>query len=113
MAMCPGSDSSAGLVERLGHVAHGARDPHLLAVGGADAGALLAAMLQGVEAEIGQVGRFGMAEDAEDAALVFELIEHGSSWTPHYAAARLKNFSSAVAQICSASPTATSMAFRP
>ena len=45
----------------------------------ADAGALLPAMLQRVEAEVGQVGRFGMAEDAEDAALVFEFIEHGSS----------------------------------
>ena len=32
-------------------------------------------MLQRVEAEIRQVGGFGMAEDAEDAAFVFELVD--------------------------------------
>ena len=31
-------------------------------------------MLQGVQAEIGHVGRFGVAEDAENAALVFEFV---------------------------------------
>ena len=74
MAMCPGSAASVSLVERVGHVAHRARDAHLLAVGGGDAGALLAAVLERVEAEIREVGGFGMAEDAEDAALVFELV---------------------------------------
>ena len=34
-------------------------------------------MLQRVEAEVGQVGGLGMPEDAEDAALVFELVQHG------------------------------------
>ena len=63
-------------------------------------------MLQRVEAEVGQVGRFGMAEDAEDAALVFELVELGlpirladgvsamrafGNLALSYAAARLKN----------------------
>ena len=33
-------------------------------------------MLQRVQPEVGHVGRFGMAEDAEDAALVLELVEH-------------------------------------
>ena len=47
-----------------------------VAVGGDDAGALLAAMLQRVEAEVREVGRLGVAEDAEDAALVLELVEH-------------------------------------
>ena len=75
MAMWPGKRLEAALVERVGDVAHRARNAHLLAVGGRDAGALLAAMLQRVEAEIGQVGGFGMAEDAEDAALVFKLIQ--------------------------------------
>ena len=41
-------------------------------------GALLAAVLQRVQAEVGHVGRFGVAEDAEDAALVFEFVEHVS-----------------------------------
>ena len=45
---------------------------------GRDAGALLAAVLQRVEAEVGEVGRLGMTEDAEDAALVLELVQHGS-----------------------------------
>ena len=39
-------------------------------------GALLAAMLQRVETEIRHVGGLGVAEDAEDAAFVLELVEH-------------------------------------
>jgi hypothetical protein len=35
-------------------------------------------MLQRVQAEIGEVGRLGIAEDSEDAAFVLELVEHGS-----------------------------------
>ena len=35
-------------------------------------------MLQRVEAEIRHVGRFGVAEDAEDAALFFEFVVHRS-----------------------------------
>ena len=49
----------------------------LVAVAGADAGALLPAVLQGVEAEVGQLGGFGMAVDGDHAALVVEFIEHG------------------------------------
>ena len=64
------------LVERIGHVAHRARYPDQGAVGGRDAGALLTAMLQRVEAEVGEVRRLGMAEDPEDAALVLELVQH-------------------------------------
>ena len=41
---------------------------------GGDAGALLPAMLQRVEAEVGEVGGLGMPEDAENAALVFEFV---------------------------------------
>src|SRR6185436_5224241 len=68
------------LVERIGHVAHRAGRAHALPVGGDDAGAFLAAVLQRVQAEVGEVGRFGVAEDAEDAAFVLELIEHRSSY---------------------------------
>ena len=75
MAMWPGSAFERAFVEGLGDVPHRARDAHLLAVGGGDAGALLAAMLQRIEAEIRQVGRFGMPEDAKDAALVLELVD--------------------------------------
>jgi hypothetical protein len=35
-----------------------------------DAGGFLAAMLKRVEAEVGEIGSFGMAEDAEDTTLV-------------------------------------------
>ena len=45
-----------------------------IAVGRGDAGRFLAAMLQRVEAEIGELGGFGMAEDAEDAAVIVEMI---------------------------------------
>jgi hypothetical protein len=31
-------------------------------------------MLEGVEAEVGEVGGFGMAKDAEDTTLVMEVI---------------------------------------
>ena len=62
------------LVERLGDLAHAARTRIRFAVGGGDAGALLAAVLERVEAEVGEVGGLGMSEDAEDAALVFEFV---------------------------------------
>jgi hypothetical protein len=47
-----------------------------LAVGGADAGAFLAAMLQRVEAQVSQLGGFGMAVDGDYAALFVEFIVH-------------------------------------
>jgi hypothetical protein len=40
------------------------------AVGADDAAAFLAAMLKRVKTEIGQVGRFGVAEDPEDTAFI-------------------------------------------
>src|SRR5512137_494328 len=54
--------------------AHGAMDVELFAVARDDAGGFLAAMLEGIEAEVGEVGGFGMAEDAEDTTLVVEMI---------------------------------------
>jgi hypothetical protein len=39
-----------------------------------DAGGFLAAMLKRVEAEIGEVGGFGMTEDAEDTTFIVEMI---------------------------------------
>jgi len=63
-------------VECVGDVAHRARNPHAFEIGRRDACALLSPMLQGIEPEIGHVGGFGMAEDAEDAALVSEFVEH-------------------------------------
>ena len=51
----------------------------LRAVEGDDAGRLLAAMLERVQAEGGQGGGVRMAEDAEDAALLVELVVVGGS----------------------------------
>ena len=46
----------------------------LLAVARDDAGRLLPAVLQRVQAEVGHVRGLGVAEDAEDAALVVEVV---------------------------------------
>ena len=59
-------------VERLGDLPHRARDAKLLAVGGGNAGALLAAMLERVEAKVGEVGGLGMSEDSKNTTLVFK-----------------------------------------
>ena len=56
----------------------------------ADARALLAAMLQRIEPEVRQLGRFRMAVDGEDAALVVEFVEHGSQVIAGAACVRVK-----------------------
>ena len=48
-----------------------------MAVGGGDAGRLLAAMLQGVEAEIGFARGVGMAVDGDDAAFFVQFVACG------------------------------------
>ena len=75
-----GSSSSVSSLKASATWPIAADDAHALAVGGDDAGALLSAVLQRVEAEVGEVGRFGMAEDAEDAALVFEFVHASGRW---------------------------------
>ena len=54
--------------------AHGAVEMELGAVAGDDAGGFLAAMLERVEAEVGELRGFFVAEDAEDATVVVEVI---------------------------------------
>ena len=71
-----GQRRERGLVEDLVDVAHALHDPHALAVGRRDAGALLAAMLQRVEPEIGQLRRFRVSVDSEHPAFILELVEH-------------------------------------
>ena len=63
-------------VEDVRNVSHLLVHADPLAVRRRDAGALLAAMLQRIEAQIGHVRRFGVTEDAEHAAFVFELVQH-------------------------------------
>ena len=60
--------------EDFGDQAHALDVGQMLAVGGGDAGRLLAAMLQGVEAEIGLARGVGMAVDGDDAAFFAELV---------------------------------------
>ena len=63
------------LVEHLRDQAHVLDDRDLALVGHGDAGALLAAMLQGVEAEEGEARHVVLRrEDAEDAATVAEVV---------------------------------------
>jgi hypothetical protein len=63
--------------EDLRDQAHALDVGQMLAVGGGDAGRLLAAMLQGVEAEIGLAGGVGMAVNGDYAALFAELGSPG------------------------------------
>jgi len=59
-------------------------DVEVGAIAGYDAGGFLAAMLEGVEAEVGEVGGFGMAEDAEDTTFVVEVIVENGSLHFHF-----------------------------
>src|SRR5262249_4966799 len=54
--------------------AHRAVRVEFAAVARTDSGGFLAAMLKRVEAEIGELRRFSMAEDAHDAAVVVEVV---------------------------------------
>ena len=68
--------------EDVGDVAHAPRRAQFQPVGRDDAAALLPAVLEGVEPQVGQIRRLGVAVDAEDAAFVLELVEHDRGRTP-------------------------------
>ncbi len=63
--------------ENIRHMAHGFEAADLAVVAGGNPGALLAAMLQCVQAEIGQVGCFRMSVDGEHATLLVEFVVEG------------------------------------
>ena len=63
-------------VENLRHQPHAFVFAELAAVARDDARAFLAAMLQGIEAVIGQFRRVGMAVNAEHAAVMFWMTLH-------------------------------------
>jgi hypothetical protein len=67
-----GEGLEPGVGEEVVGEAHALLDTQAVAVAGHDPRGLLAAVLQGVEAEIGQPRGLGMAEDPEQAALVVE-----------------------------------------
>ena len=66
-------------VEHVGDMAHRLGDAHQVPVRRGDAGALLPAVLHGVEPEVREVRGLGVAVDAEDAAFVVELVQHRGS----------------------------------
>jgi hypothetical protein len=59
-------------VERFGDFPHSARHAQLDSIGSSDPSAFLTTMLQGVEAQVGEICGLRMTEDAEDTALVFK-----------------------------------------
>src|SRR6202007_2133911 len=61
--------------EDVGDEAHGLVAVDLDAVGGGDAGGFLSAMLEGVEAEIGELGGFGMVVNGHHARFFVQLGE--------------------------------------
>ncbi len=61
-------------LENLRDKAHAFEVAKLFAVGRDDPGAFLAAMLQRVEAIIRELGRVGMAKNAEHTAIMFGII---------------------------------------
>src|SRR5262249_16459392 len=69
--------------ENLGDQPHAAMDMEFpLRVERDDAGAFLAAMLQRVKAVTGEFGRLGMAENAENSAVMFRIVPHGIRCSP-------------------------------
>ena len=78
MARCAGERGEGALVEHVGHQAHVLDHGDVVAVADRHARRLLAPVLQGVEAEVGQVGD-GLAGgvDAEDAARLLRRVVVG------------------------------------
>ena len=70
------------LVEDLVDIAHLADGANPCAVGRGNAGAFLSAVLEGVEAQVRELGRFGVPVDAENAAFFAEFVEHGCRSLP-------------------------------
>ena len=77
--------------EHVGHPSHGLLGVEVHAVRGRDPRGFLPPVLEGVEPEIGHVGRLGMVPDPEQPALVVELVVTflaGVVVTPHSAQSR-------------------------
>ena len=69
MARCPGKLIQDAGVEDLGHQPQAPVHADPFAVAGDDAAGLLAPVLEGVEAEVGDAGGLGVPVNAEDAAV--------------------------------------------
>src|SRR5205823_4259008 len=62
------------LRKHLGDVDHAFVANYLVSIGCSDSGALLPAMLESVEAKIGELGRLRVSLDGEDSTMVVELV---------------------------------------
>src|SRR5579864_1779217 len=69
--------------EQFLHQAHAPFDAQLHAFGGSDACGFLSTMLKGVKTKIGELGGLFIAENAEDAALVVEVVVVELEWAVH------------------------------
>ena len=74
MARLPGRFRQHIAGENIGDVSHGLVGVDLIAVRGADSGALLPAVLQRVEAEVGQFGCLGVAVDGDHATFFVKFV---------------------------------------
>jgi hypothetical protein len=81
---CAGEFCEDGGHENFFDFAHGAMEIEIGAIARNDASRFLAAMLERVETEIGEIGGFGMAEDAKDAAFVVEVIVSEGEFLRHF-----------------------------
>src|SRR5215472_3680586 len=81
------------LPENFFDFAHGAMDLQFRAVARDDAGGFLAAVLEGVETEVDKIRGFGVAEDAEDATVVVEVVVENKIWCAHKATFAPRNSS--------------------
>ena len=72
-----GEAIDGGAVEAIGDVAHRLVNLQLRPVRRGDPDALLAAVLQRIQPEVGEIGGLRVSEDSEDAAFFLELVHSG------------------------------------
>jgi hypothetical protein len=65
----------AGLIERLGNMAHGPFQAQFSAIRRYDAARFLTAMLQGIQAQIAETRSIGVAMNSEHATLFAKLVQ--------------------------------------
>ena len=62
------------LGKHLGHVTHCLIARQLVPIRGDDASAFLPAVLEGIQTQVGQLGRLGVPVDGENPTVVVELV---------------------------------------
>jgi len=72
-----GQFAQTALVDRLGHQSQAGPSGDCAAVRGTDTCRFLSAVLKGVQAQVGKLGRVGMIGDSEQSAKVVDFRCHG------------------------------------